>query len=194
LNYLAHLYLSDGTDESLVGSLLGDFVKGDDHNGYSEGIRRAILIHRRIDTFTDAHPVHRRSRGRLSDSHRHTRGILVDIFYDHFLAKNWDQYADETLPDFTNRVYRILEERQDILPPRLRKILPWMAADNWLLSYRDTANIGHALRGLSFRLQRENELAKGLDELEQNYAELEDDFQEFFPHLTDHVQSLRLAG
>ncbi|UCH11128.1 MAG: DUF479 domain-containing protein [Fidelibacterota bacterium] len=194
MNYLAHLFLSDGSDESLVGSLLGDFVKGDDYNGYSAGIRRAILMHRKIDTFTDAHPIHRRSRSRLSDSHRHTRGILVDIFYDHFLAKNWDDYAHEPLPAFTDRAYRVLKNHRDILPARLKKILPWMAADDWLLSYRDVANVGHALRGLSFRLKRENDLARGLEELERHYGEFEGDFREFFPLLVDHVRSLRQAA
>jgi acyl carrier protein phosphodiesterase len=191
LNYLAHLFLSEGTDESLVGSLLGDFVKGDNHNGYSTDIRRAILVHRRIDTFTDAHPIHKRSRARLGRDHRHTKGILVDIFYDHFLARNWGQFTKEPLPEFTWRVYRALEIHRDILPPRLQGILPRMAADDWLQSYRDIVNIGHALRGLSFRLQRENELATGLEELRQNYGELESDFREFFPQLIEYVRQLR---
>ncbi|MBA7474607.1 Acyl carrier protein phosphodiesterase [subsurface metagenome] len=102
MNYLAHLYLAavpadlskrqaslaDVSDESLVGSLLGDFVKGDGDNKYSTGIRRAILIHRRVDAYSNAHPVYRRSRHRIHSSYRHTRGILVDLFYDHFLARD----------------------------------------------------------------------------------------------------------
>jgi len=205
MNYLAHLYLAtvpadlskrpaslaEGTDESLVGSLLGDFVKGDDHQGYSVGIRRAILIHRKIDAYSNAHHVYRRSKRRIHSSYRHTRGILVDLFYDHFLARNWDEYADVPLPDFTSRVYRALEAHRDILPPRLQSILTKMAADNWLLSYREVTNIGLALAGLSRRLSRANRLHRGVEELCTNYAGLEEDFRAFFPELVDYVANLQ---
>ena len=190
MNYLAHLYLADGTDESLVGSLLGDFVKGDDHHGYSVGIRRAILIHRKIDAYSNAHHVYRRSKRRIHSSYRHTKSILVDLFYDHFLARDWDTYADEPLPHFSRRVYRALRAHQDILPPRLQSILTKMAADNWLLSYREVTNIGLALAGLSLRLTRRNELARGLEELRRNYTGLEGDFRSFFPQLVDYVANL----
>ncbi len=205
MNYLAHLYLStvpadlserqagmaEGCEESLVGSLLGDFVKGDDHDGYSVGIRRAILIHRKIDAYSNAHPVYRRSKRRIYSSYHHTRGIMVDLFYDHFLARDWDKYADVPLPDFTSRVYRALEAHQDILPPRLESILTKMAADNWLLGYRDMTNIGHALAGLSLRLTRRNELARGLEELRRNYTGLEGDFRAFFPQLVDYAVTMK---
>jgi len=204
MNYLAHLYLAaapadlskrqaslaDSTDESLVGSLLGDFVKGDDHNGYSAGIRQAILIHRQIDAYSNTHPVYRRSKRRIDPAFRHTKGILVDIFYDHFLAKNWDDYAAVPLAEFTRRVYRVLEAHYDLLPPRLQSILPRMAADNWLLSYREAASIGLALAGLSRRLGRENRLHRGLEELRANYAGLKEDFRAFFPELVDYVAAL----
>ena len=187
MNYLAHLYLSSSTDESLVGSLLGDFVKGDGYNQYSTGIRRAILIHRRVDAYSNAHPVYRRSKRRIHSSYRHTKGILVDLFYDHFLARKWDQYAAGPLPEFTRRVYSALKAHLDILPPRLQSIIPRTAADDWLLAYGDITNIGHALAGLSRRLSRENELHRGLNELRANYADLEGDFQAFFPQLVEYV-------
>ena len=205
MNYLAHLYLaalpadlskrpaslSGGCEESLVGSLLGDFVKGDGYDDYSTGIRQAILLHRWVDAYSNAHPVYCRSKRRIHSSYRHTKGILLDLFYDHFLARNWDQYAAEPLPAFTRRVYSALKVHLDILPPRLRQILPRMAADDWLLAYRDIANIGHALAGLSRRLSRENELHRGLDELRANYGELEGDFRAFFPEIVDHVATLK---
>jgi acyl carrier protein phosphodiesterase len=191
VNYLAHLYLSDGTPQSMVGSMLGDFVKGDDYNGYSPDIRGAILLHRQIDIFTDAHPTHRRSKTRLDSRHRHTKGVLVDIFYDHFLARNWSEYTDSTLKEFTTLVYRALQAHMPILPPRLKRILPHMVTYDWLRSYRDMENIGHALSGLSRRLTRRNELAQGLEELQQNYDDLESDFREFFPQLIEHVEGLR---
>ena len=214
MNYLAHLYLAavpadlgkrqaslsgwagqtglaDGCEESLVGSLMGDFVKGDGYDDYSTGIRQAILLHRWVDAYSNAHPVYRRSKRRIHSSYRHTKGILVDLFYDHFLARNWDQYAAEPLSAFTSRVYQALEVHWDILPHRLQSILPRMAADDWLLAYRDIANIGHALAGLSRRLSRENELHRGLDELQANYEDLEGDFRAFFPEIVDYVATLK---
>ena len=191
MNYLAHLYLSDGTDESLLGSLLGDFVKGDDYTTYSAGIGQAILIHRRIDAYGNAHPIYRRSKARLDASFRHTKGILIDLFYDHFLARDWDSYADESLADFTRQVYVILNAHKQILPSRLQAILPRMTADDWLKSYREMANIERALEGLSIRLGRENRLHRGVEELLVNYAGLEVDFRDFFPQLVDHAVSLQ---
>ena len=205
MNYLAHFYLatvpvnsgerpaslSDGSPDALVGSLLGDFVKGDDHNGYSPEIQRAILVHRQIDSFTDAHPVVSRSKRRLSNIHRHTKGILVDLFYDHFLAGNWGDYATVPLAEFTRHVYQTLTGYQAILPHRLQRMLPYMIADHWLGSYTEVANIGRALQGLSRRLTRPNNLGQGAGELETHYAALKSDFQAFFPDLRAYVAGLR---
>ncbi|UCH64212.1 MAG: DUF479 domain-containing protein [Fidelibacterota bacterium] len=173
---------------------MGDFVKGDGYYQYSTGIQQAILLHRRIDAYSNTHPVYRRSKRRIHSSYRHTKGILVDLFYDHFLARDWDQYTVEPLPAFTSRVYQALEVHWGILPRRLQSILPPMATDDWLLAYRDTANIGRALTGLSRRLSHENKLNRGLDELQANYLDLEEDFVAFFPRLVDYADSLKDAA
>lgn len=191
MNYLAHFYLANGSPDALVGSLLGDFVKGDDHADYPPEIQRAILIHRKIDSFTDAHPVVSRSKRRLSDIHRHTKGILIDLFYDHFLAGNWGDYATVPLPEFTRQVYRALTGYRDILPHRAQRMLPYMITDDWLGSYTEVDNIGRALRGLSRRLTRPNSLGQGAGELETHYADLKRDFRAFFPELVDYAAGLR---
>ena len=175
----------------MVGSLLGDFVKGDDHRNYTPAIQRAILAHRQIDAYTDVHPVYRRSKGRLDPAFRHTKPILVDVFYDHFLAKNWDDYADVPLEDFTLRAYQALEQHEADLPPRLRRMLPYMKADNWLLSYRKLEGVGLTLSGLSRRMSFANRLDRGLTALRQNYAGLEADFGAFFPQLEGYADGLR---
>lgn len=194
MNYLAHFYLADDSADALVGSLLGDFVKGDDHNGYPPGIQRAILIHRRIDSFTDAHPIVSRSKRRLSDIHRHTKGILVDLFYDHFLAREWGDYATVPLAEFTRHVYRALTDAQAILPHRARRMRPYMITDDWLGSYTEVENIGRALQGLSRRLTRPNSLGQGVDDLQRHYAALQSDFRAFFPDLRAYVAGLEGAG
>ncbi len=191
MNYLAHLFLSESGDEALLGSLLGDFVKGDDYKCYNTGIREAILIHRGIDAYSNTHPVYCRSKRRISSSYRHTKAILVDVLYDHFLASDWGDYAEESLEDFSCRIYRILKTHQDMLPLRLKAILPRMVVNDWLRSYRDEVNIGLVLKGLSRRLSHDNRLYRGMEELHGNYEELRGDFRAFFPELVNHVSVLR---
>jgi acyl carrier protein phosphodiesterase len=190
MNYLAHLYLSDdGTPESLVGALLGDFVKGDDHRNYPPAIQRAIMLHRQIDAFTNAHPVYRRSKGRIDPSFRHTRGILVDLFYDHFLARDWLDYHPHPLPEYTRWVYAAMSPYQHLFPPRLQQAFPFMLRDDWLYSYREMENVGRALQGLSRRLRVPNRLPQGLAELKRHYTGLEADFREFFGAVKSFVAS-----
>ncbi|MEE9162534.1 MAG: ACP phosphodiesterase [Candidatus Neomarinimicrobiota bacterium] len=191
MNYLAHLYLAQDSPESLVGSLLGDFVKGDDYRRYSPPIQEAILTHRHVDAFTDVHPVYRRSKGRLDPAFRHTKRILVDMYYDHFLAKNWPDYSAVPLEEFTRTAYRALDQHAPDLPPRLQRMLPYMKGEDWLLSYRELEGIGRALWGLSRRLAYPNHLDRGLDDLKANYAALENDFREFLPLLEDYVTGLK---
>jgi acyl carrier protein phosphodiesterase len=188
MNYLAHLFLAQPQPEALLGALMGDFVKGPLAGRYPPDLARALSLHRRIDSFTDAHPRVAASRARVSPSRRRFAGIMVDLFYDHFLARDWHRYSPEPLELFSARVYRLLERHEAILPERLRQIAPRMAAFDWLGSYRAVASIHVALDRMSTRLRRENRLHGGGVELEANYAALEADFQAFFPEV------MRFAG
>ena len=183
MNYLAHLYLAEQSREGLLGSLLGDFVKGRLDDRFPETVRRGIALHRAIDCFTDAHPLHLASRNRIGRQRRRYAGIIVDVCYDHFLCKHWTDYSSESLTCFSARVYGILQEHRDDLPGRLRRIAPHMIADDWLGSYSDLANVGRALDGIAQRIVRSNPLAGALTEIEANYAALDDDFRRFFPDL-----------
>ncbi len=183
MNYLAHLYLAEQSREGLLGSLLGDFVKGRLDDRFPETVGRGIALHRAIDSFTDAHPLHLASRNRIGRQRRRYAGIIVDVCYDHFLCKHWTDYSSESLACFSARVYGILQEHRDDLPGRLRRIAPHMIADDWLGSYSDLANVGRALDGIAQRIVRSNPLAGALTEIEANYAALDDDFRRFFPEL-----------
>jgi acyl carrier protein phosphodiesterase len=183
MNYLAHLYLAEQSREGLLGSLLGDFVKGRLDDRFPETVRRGIVLHRAIDSFTDAHPLHLASRNRIGRRRRRYAGIIVDVCYDHFLCRHWTDYSSESLAGFAARVYDILGEHRDDLPGRLRRIAPHMIADDWLGSYSDLANVGRALDGIAHRIVRSNPLAGALTEIEANYTALDDDFQRFFPEL-----------
>ncbi len=183
MNYLAHLLLADQSPASLVGGLLGDFAKGLDVSSLPEAVRAALLQHRRIDAFTDSHETVRRSRARVSRQFSRFSGILVDVFYDHFLAADWPSHCIEPLPAFSKRVYGALHEHQRLLPLRLSRVLPRMASEDWLSGYAEIENVGHALAGLERRFKRPTGLARALGELTGNYEALRADFAHFFPIL-----------
>lgn len=183
MNYLAHLYLAENNDASLVGSLLGDFVKGGLKGQLDPEIRQGILLHRSIDRFADVHPVHLRSRRRVSARRRRYAGIIIDMAYDHFLAQQWSRFHDEPLERFANRVYSALYRYQDELAPRLREILPRMAQEDWLSSYRDLDRIGMSLDRLALRLSRPSPLAGAVAEIRAAYRGLGTDFMQILPAL-----------
>jgi acyl carrier protein phosphodiesterase len=193
LNYLAHLYLSEPTEEAWLGSLLGDFVKGPLDGRYSAGITGAIALHRKIDSFTDAHPMVLQSKSRISAGRRRYAGIMMDMFYDHFLAKYWGEFHDEPLEEFSARIYSILGRRHAILPERLQRVAPMMAQWNWLASYAEIDSIHTALDRMGQRMKRENRLLNSADELVEHYVELESDFRAFMPQVLQFAKRHHLA-
>ncbi len=194
MNYLAHLYLSEPNEEAWLGSLLGDFVKGPLDGRYGADITRAIALHRKIDSFTDTHPVVLQSKSRISPARRRYAGIMMDMFYDHFLAKHWREFHDEPLDTFTDRIYAILGRRHAMLPERFQRMAPNMAQWNWLGSYADVGSIHTALDRMGQRLTRENRLLNSADELVEHYVELESDFRVFMPQVRQFAQQHHLTG
>lgn len=192
MNYLAHLFLSGRTEQALIGGLLGDFVKGAIGDRYDARVCKGISLHRKIDRYTDDHEVVVASRKLVSKERRRFAGIMVDVFYDHFLARHWSRYAVPSLDEFTREVYAILLRHRDDFPQRLQYIVPRMVRDDWLGSYRELWRVGAALDGISRRLRRSNTLAGGLSELEANYTRLEGHFLAFFPQLMRHVGRCKL--
>lgn len=189
MNYLGHLYLAEDTPLSLVGNLLGDFVKGAVSDAYPLAIRRGIELHRKVDAFTDSHTVFRAGRQLISPVRRRFAGIMMDVFYDHFLAKHWLRYSPATLPSFSQKVYRALRENRDLLPERLQRMLPYIIEEDWLTSYKHLGAVDRALNRLSQRFKRENTLAGAVEELESNYAALEAGFHSFFPDLIAYARA-----
>ena len=182
MNYLAHLHLGGDAPQQLLGSLYGDFVKGPLAGRFPAEIEAAIQLHRRIDAFTDRHPLVEQARARFPAERRRTSGILLDLFFDHCLARDWMEFASEPLPQFTERVYRVLAAQPE-LPERLAYIAPRMAAQDWLGSYTDFAVLEQVLLGMSRRLSRPQMLDGAMGELERLYEPLSADFREFYPQL-----------
>ena len=190
MNYLAHLFLAEGTPESLIGNLLGDFVKGSAVNLYDLEIRKGIDLHRKVDIYTDSHAIVRSSKSLISPQRRRFAGVLVDVFYDHFLAKNWLEYSEVPLPDFARGVYQVLQDSRDILPESLNQIVPTIIARDLLCSYREIGGIDTAINRMSARIKRANNLAGGVEDLTANYQQFESHFRAFFPLLIIYARNI----
>ncbi|AKF50036.1 MULTISPECIES: ACP phosphodiesterase [Pseudomonas] len=190
MNYLAHLHLGGHRPAQLLGSLYGDFVKGPLPGRFPAELEAAIRLHRSIDAFTDSHPLIKASIARFPLQRRRYAGIMLDVFFDHCLARDWHRYADLPLDAFTRKVYGTLAAEPQ-LPERLALIAPRMAAQDWLGSYRDFGVLEQVLSGISRRLSKPEGLAGGMQELQALYQPLSADFAEFYPLLEDFAQAAR---
>lgn len=185
MNYLAHIYLSGDNNLVTIGNFIADGIKGKDYKKYPRDIQIGILLHRHIDTYTDAHKTVRLSTKRLHKKYGHYSGVIVDILYDHFLAKNWATYSDVPLEEYTEHFYDSLETYYDILPLRIQKMMPYMLADNWLLSYASIEGISRVLDGMNRRTKNRSSMNEAVVELEEFYTEFENEFSTFFNELID---------
>lgn len=181
LNHLAHATLAGPSSVDIAANLMGDFVRGRLEHRFPPRLEAGLRLHRAVDAFSDGHAVHRRSRRRLEPPFRRFGGILVDMYFDHFLARHFETLRGRPLTAFTREVYEALEEHRDWLPPRLRALLPHWRRDDLLAGYADMEVLERALAGLSRRPSRENPLAEGTDPLRAQYRAFEADFLAFFP-------------
>ena len=186
MNFLAHIYLSGDNDLMKIGNFMADGIHGKNFDNFPSAIQKGIILHRSIDTFTDAHPVFRQSTKRLHANYHHYSGIIVDIFYDHFLAKNWSNYSDEKLEDFSERFYQSLDYNYDVLTLKTQKMLPYMKAHNWLVSYKTIEGIENVLVKMDTRMKRESNMQFSVTELKLFYTEFEEEFTQFFKELIIH--------
>jgi acyl carrier protein phosphodiesterase len=189
MNWLAHLFLSEPNPGFRIGNLLPDMVGPAALSGLPREFLRGVRQHRRIDAFTDSHPIVRRSMVRVGQEYRRFAGIFVDIFYDHFLSREWPGLTHVPLPEFTNEIYASFEEHRQHIPPEAHLPLAKMKAENWLGSYGDLPGVSTTLGRIGLRLRRPTQLAEGAAILEADYAGFHADFNEFFPELANHVRT-----
>jgi len=191
MNWLAHLFLSEYNVEHRLGNFLADLAKGSARQELNPRIQQGIAYHQAIDTFTDQHSVVHRSKQRISDRYRRFSNILVDVFYDHFLAKNWLLYSPVPLKEFTAEIYQSFQTYPGQIPAPVREIIARMAMEDWLSTYRTVSGIETTLQRISYRLSRRMNrslmLHPAISDLTTHYSELESDFLEFFPELLEHL-------
>jgi len=190
MNFLAHLYLSGDDSEIMVGNFIGDFVKGRNLNErFEERIVKGIELHRSIDAFTDSHPIVTLSKNKLRDKYHHYSAVIVDMFYDHFLASHWASFHTITLKEYTLNAYAILMKYDEVLPEEVRRMLVYMSRDNWLLAYAKVEGIHRALSGMARRTSFESKMELAVNDLEAKYHLFEKEFLTFFPELEAYAKN-----
>ncbi len=190
MNFLAHSFLSKNDDESVIGNMIADFVKGRLKQQYPPQILAGIEFHRKIDSYTDSHPIFLSCKQYISDENRRYAAVILDIFFDHFLAMNWDKYSQIPLEQHAQHIYSILEKNKHTLPLTFQAVLPSMIRNNWFVSYKKIKVIGYALDNISARISKENSIPEAVNDLQNNYQELEEKFFEFFEELVGYGKTL----
>ncbi|REG81689.1 acyl carrier protein phosphodiesterase [Algoriphagus antarcticus] len=183
MNYLAHAYLSFGQDEVLVGNFIGDFVKGKMMNTFPQQVQNGIKLHREIDKFTDTHPLVRAGQSYLRPKYRLYSSVITDIYFDYFLAKNWDRYSEITLLDFTQKTFTTLKHYHLLFPDRFANMLMWMEQENWLLQYKQIEGIRKTLTGMSRRTRFPSKMEMAHLDLVEKEQEYQVIFFAFFEDL-----------
>ncbi len=191
MNFLAHLYLSDSFDEEMVGNLMADFIVGrvDDH--FPPTIRKGIVLHREIDAYTDSHPLVREAKHRLFPTYRHYAAVIMDVFYDHFLAIHWQKFHLDSLNQFAAQVYQLLNEKQHLLPASMLPMVEAMQRQNWLVNYATVDGIDRSLTNMARRTKFISHMENATDDLEKDFAFFDANFLAFFPDLVAHIQDFK---
>jgi acyl carrier protein phosphodiesterase len=189
MNFLAHIYLSGKDENLMLGNFIADMVKGRQIDRYSAEVVKGIKLHRKIDEYTDSHHFVSRSKNRIRDKYRHYSGVVVDMFYDHFLARNWHHYSQEPIDTFVQGAYNVLLKNYVILPKRAKFILPIMIGSNWLVNYADLKSLKRHMEGLARRTPFDSGMEHAVEDLKIHYDGFEQDFMDFFPELTAFVST-----
>ncbi len=187
MNFLSHLYLAGNSDGLIIGNFIADSVKGSDFNSFSKEIQQGILLHRKIDTFTDAHPVVEQSKQRLREKYRKYAGVIVDIYYDHYLAIDWNTYSPVSLEVFTESIYTLAQNNQAILPVKSVQFTRYMLEHNILYGYSKLEGIERVLKGMARRTTFESNMEHAIHDLREHFSLFENEFKQFFPELQQFV-------
>lgn len=180
MNYLAHLYLSGNDIELAIGNFIADSVKGYKYNEYPTSWQKGILLHRFIDSYTDSHLIFKSHAKLFFNSHRHYSRVLIDMYYDHILAKNWSNYHEKSLKDFSNHFYKKLLENEDHLPLKVKSSLKYLISDNWFNLYSRIDGLKRILAQMESRIKYTSKLSESTDKFVSLLSIIEPEFFLFF--------------
>ena len=183
MNFLSHIFLSGENDHIKIGNFIADAIKGKRYTSYPIKVQQGIILHRQIDTFTDCHPTVKISKKRLHPRYRHYDGVIIDILYDHYLAKNWSNYNEIPLDQYVQTFYMLLKTNFSILPKKIQHMLPYMINGNWLYNYKSIKGIEKVLQGMDKRTKNRSQMRLAIEDFTLYYNEFENDFTLFFEKL-----------
>lgn len=189
LNFIAHLYLSGEDEGLLLGNFIADAVKGKDFSAYPDAIAKGIVLHRKIDDFSDHHPVFKHTKQLLVPNYNHYAGVLVDIFYDYFLALHWKKFTDETIEQFSARCMASIERQWKYVPEHMRMFYDYVRTNNRIVGYNQLETITKVLNGMSRRTDFKSGMEHAVKDLRIHYNEIEQDFLAFFPEIQKFVST-----
>ncbi|MFT6054033.1 MAG: acyl carrier protein phosphodiesterase [Roseivirga sp.] len=175
----------------MIGNFLGDFIKGNQYLNYDPEIGKGVILHREIDRYTDSHLTVGESKKRLSEKYRHYSGVIVDMFYDHFLAKNFNEFHSSDLKSFSEGHFKTLLAFKPNMPHKAQYMLPHMVENNWLMGYGEMQGMHQALTGLSQRTKFDSKMDEAVEDLVEHYALFESEFRDFFPDIQAHISDFR---
>ena len=189
MNFLAHLLISKDDEQVMVGNFIGDFVKGAQIKEFNNKIQKGIRLHRAIDSYTDQHPIVLESKKRLRSQYGHYSPVIVDVFYDHFIARDWSKFSSEPLLEFTLRFYKLMGTYASQIPKSVNHMLVYMRSGNWLYNYQFLEGINKALTGMSKRTKFQSKMEHATQSLEEHYEAFEKEFHLFFPELLKYADN-----
>ncbi len=192
MNFLAHVYLSGNNEALILGNLIADAVKGRQIENYIDDIIKGIKLHRLIDTYTDHHIIFRNSVNRLAPVYKKYACVIVDIYYDHFLAKNFHKYSAVSLSQTAHTAYDILIRNYDILPPRSKRMMPYMITQNWLEGYANLRDLQRVFNGMSRRASFVSGMENAIFDLNKDYTAYENEFNLFFPDIVNYIHKVQI--
>jgi len=188
MNFLAHLKLSGDHEKIMLGNFIADHIRGNKIHHFPQEIKDGIMLHRKIDYYTDHHPAFIQTRTRLHKKYHKYAGVIADIFYDHFLARNWDEYSEISLSHFTSYSYGILLRNYTILPRKTKQLLPFIIMQNWLASYGKFDGLTRAFDMMARRAKNKSNMEFAVDDLREDYDLYKADFERFFPDIADFCE------
>jgi len=188
MNILAHFFLSGGNKSVIAGNFLADFLRGKQIQKYSKLFKKGIDLHRAIDKFSDNHPNFKHSCRIIFPEYGHYSKVIIDVFYDHFLACNWDLYCKTPLHEYTKLFYDALLENQEFFPEKAKKIAIKAIETKWLNNYESFERLNEVFTAFEKRLKFDNNIKNAIYSLKIHYNELEKDFCFFFPEINRHIK------
>lgn len=189
MNFLSHLYLSGESEGLLIGNFIADSVKGSVFNNFSPEIQQGILLHRKIDTYTDSHSIVEESKNRLRPKYKKYASVIVDVYYDHYLAANWKDYSTESLDQYTQKIYSLINQHKHNFPLKSQHFTKYMLEYNILSAYANLDGIERVLLGMSRRASFVSNMEHSIHDLKEHYSSFETEFKEFFPDLQRFVNT-----